>query len=296
MVSGLSFIISETRYLRQAINLVLRSYDVITDSAKYLELIKSASIDIVVDVTGARAESKHILEDLKRAGKERLERADLAGVRSPKIGFIYCSGTWVHGDPKVPVNDLSPVGVQHAPAQPSEMVAWRPKVEKEVLAASDVLDTMVVRPALVYGRAGAIWGAFFSPILVAIQNDAKEVSLAANTESRPSLIHVDDVSSGFEAAINKLPAISGTGVYPVFDLVTSQESLRDILLLAARSLGFNGRVDLTGPGEDLFMQAMNSSVYTSSSRAVELLGWKPRRIGMIQSIDIFAKGWLAHQT
>jgi hypothetical protein len=246
-------------------------------------------IDIVVDVAGAFSDSKYVLEDLKRAGKERLDRAAAAGVKSPKLGYTYGSGIWVHGSSAARVTDLSPVGVPHATAQPPALVAWRPKLEPEALATSDVLDAIAVRPALVYGRPGTIWNSFFGPILHALQSGAWSASVPADPPSRLALIHVDDVASGYLAAIEKLSLIAGTSVYPVFDLVTSQESLEEILEVAAREIGFRGKLELVGPGEDAFMQAMNMSVSASSERAVQLLGWMPRRVGFVMGMQAFVK-------
>lgn len=52
--------------------------------------------------------------------------------------------------------------------------------------------------------------------------------VALEPTSQPGLVHVDDWAEGLQCAIEKLPLISGTGVYPVFDLTTSQESMRNI--------------------------------------------------------------------
>jgi nucleoside-diphosphate-sugar epimerase len=265
----------------------------ISDNANLLSAIESYHINTVVDVAGANHESHVLLSTLKGVGASRLAVASSAGIRVPKLGFIYCSGTWVHGSSHVPVNDLAPVGALNAPTPPTQLTSWRPKLEQEVLSASDVLDTMVVRPALVYGRAGAIWSSLLETIHKAAQSGASSVSLIAEPNSRPGLVHVDDVASGFHAAIDKLPLISGTGVYPVFDLVTSQESMKDILESAARELGFKGKVELVGTGEDLFAAAMSVSGNVTSGRAKQILGWQPKRFGYVQNMDVYAKAWVA---
>src|SRR4030095_2619440 len=119
-----------------------------------------------------------------------------------------------------------------------------------------VLDTMVLRPALVYGRSGGIWSVFLKPIHDAARSTATVATVMANPAPRPALLHVDDVGKGFLAAVRKLPLLAGTGVYPIFDLVTSQENLNDILQAAAIELGYGGNLELVGPGEDAFMDAM----------------------------------------
>jgi nucleoside-diphosphate-sugar epimerase len=265
-----------------------------TISSSLLEAITTHRIDTIVDVSGANQESHSLLSLIRQAGSERLAAAKDAGLqRVPKLGFIYCSGTWVHGSSNEPVNDLMPVGTSSAPFPPTEITAWRPELEQAVLASSDVLDVMVVRPALVYGRSCAIWNSFFEPIYAAATQGAKSVEVKADPESRPGLVHVDDVATGFHAAIEKLPIIAGTGVYPVFDLQTSQEGMRDVLEAAARELGVKGKVELVGAGEDLFMRAMSVSGNGSSGRAKSILGWEPKRYGFVQGMDVFAKSWVA---
>jgi len=264
-----------------------------SDSATYLDLIRSANIDIIVDAAGANLESKKILNDLIRAGSERIEESKRAGIKRAKLGFVYTSGTWVHGSSSDPVDDLTPVGVAISPAQPPKIVAWRPPLEQEILAASDVLDVVIIRPSLVYGGAGSIWSGLFLPLLEAVKTGSSSVSVKAKPDSMPGLVHVDDVASGLHAAVDKLHLISGTGVYPVFDLTTSQESMRIVLESAGKALGFHGRVDMVGVDGDLFAEAVCTSFNGSSSRAMQLLGWQPKRFGYVKRMDLYAKAWAA---
>jgi nucleoside-diphosphate-sugar epimerase len=265
-------------------------------SSSLISAINTHRIDIIVDVSGPQP-SLDLLNLVKSIGKERLEKAKSEGVLGVKLGYIYCSGTWVHGSSSEPVNDLMPVGTASAPTPPAELVAWRTEIEKEVLNARDVLDVIVIRPALVYGRSCAIWTNLFEPLLQAAtgESDGSDavVKVEADEESRPGLVHVDDVASGFHAAVDKLPLISGTSVYPVFDLQTSQESMRDILAAAARELGFRGKVELAGSGNDLFARAMSTTGNCSSGRAKTVLGWEPKREGLVERMDVFVKAWEA---
>ncbi|KAG4419085.1 hypothetical protein IFR04_007777 [Cadophora malorum] len=265
----------------------------ISSTTTLKEAIELLYINVVVDVASANKESHNLLALLKDIGGERLTAASNAGVRVPKLGFIYCGGTWVHGSSNDPINDLMPVAALDAPTSPVALTSWRPALEQEVLAASDILDVMVVRPALVYGRSSAIWTSLFQPILDAAKAGSQTVSVAAELESRPALVHVDDVATGFHAAIDKLPSISGTGVYPVFDLVTSQESMRDILAAAASEFDFQGSVHFAGAGEDLFAQAMSCSANATSGRAKQILGWDPKKYSFVQGMDVYARAWLA---
>jgi len=47
-------------------------------------------------------------------------------------------------------------------------------------------------------------------------------------------------------AIEKLELISGTSVYPGFDLTTSYENMELLLISAAKEMGFRGKVISAG--------------------------------------------------
>ena len=104
-----------------------------------------------------------------------------------------------------------------------------------------------------------------------------------------------DVASGFRCAIEKLELISGTGVYPVFDLTTSSEPMSLIVRAAADAIGFHGKVELLAQNDNPFCEAMSLSINGDSSRAKLLLGWEPKRSGFVGLMDIYVRAWLASQ-
>ena len=110
-------------------------------------------------------------------------------------------------------------------------------------------------------------------------------------------MHVDDVAEGLRCAIEKLPLLSGTGVHPVFDLITSQESMRDIFDAFGRAVGFKGEVKLVKPPEDdLFAEAMQTTQNGDSSRAEQLLGWAPmRKGGFVGGMEVYTRAFVAAQ-
>lgn len=79
----------------------------------------SNHIDVVVDDAGAkekkrsRKSSSPVL--IKSIGEERLKSYKDAGLHtSPKLGFTYCSGTWVHGSSNNLVSDHDVAGTSHS--------------------------------------------------------------------------------------------------------------------------------------------------------------------------------------
>jgi nucleoside-diphosphate-sugar epimerase len=292
-VYGLARSPGKARQLAQ--NEVIPVLGSLSNAAGLVDVVYKLNINVIVDASSAKDEVPVFLQALVESEKIRLSVISSAGLKAPKLGFIYTSGTWVHGSSHVPKNDLYPVGMPENPDQPPTLLTYRPGLEREFLAASDVLDTMVVRAALVYGRSCDIWTTYFDMISKAASSGASSVSINLDPNSRPALVHVDDVGSGLHAAVDKLPLISGTGVYPVFDLATSKESMRDVLVAAAREMGFKGEVVLSGSGGDLFSQAMSVTGNINSGRAKELLGWQPKRTGFVESMDQVAGAWLAHK-
>ncbi|KAH1817874.1 hypothetical protein KXX19_000755 [Aspergillus fumigatus] len=198
----------------------------VEDSEPYLSVIRSENIDIVVDISGANQDSYSFLYNVKLIGQKRQKEYECHGVKGPKVGFISCSETWVHGSSSQAVNDLSVIPL--------------------------------------------------------------------DADARPGLIHVDDVARAFQCSVAKLPCLSGTGVYPVFDLVTSQEGLREIFESMAVSWGFKGTVTLKGAGGDKFAKAMSTTFPGSSARAEQLLGWRPRRLaGFVKDMNVYAAAFAA---
>lgn len=157
----------------------------VTDSSAYLSLIKTAHIHTVVDCAGANDGSAKILRELIEAGRERLE----AG--GAKLGFVYCSGMWVHGSSFERISDLDPVDTLDAKTRPPRLVAWRPQLEREILASRDVLDVAIVRPAEIYGREHGLWNPLFGPILEATRSNKKSLQLPLDPTGRPCLIHIE---------------------------------------------------------------------------------------------------------
>ncbi|RDL41759.1 uncharacterized protein BP5553_01738 [Venustampulla echinocandica] len=267
------------------------------NNAKIQEGIEAHSINVVVGVVGALAfPLQALLAELKRLGRARLATASDAGKEITKLGFIYCSGIGVTRDSNKPDEDIFPIGLPNSRKPPAQRISWLPKFEQDVVDVSDVLAVMVMRSALVYGYAHPNWSRFFKPISKAVRSGATSVSLPAEPHSRPGLVHAIDVASGLHAAIDKLASVSRNHLYPVFDLVTSQESMRDISESAAKELGFKGKVKLVGVGDDRMAKAMCTSINGSSARARLILGWEPKKIGFVQGMDIYAKAHAASRS
>jgi nucleoside-diphosphate-sugar epimerase len=268
------------------------SADLVNDPKPVLNAIQQHNISVVV-ACGADQEAAKVLEVTLAAGKQRLDAYEKHNFIGPKLGFVYTSGTWVHGSSLSPITDLDPVGTALSPTQPPSLVSWRPAMEQSVLRAKDVLDVVIVRPGLIYGRSSAIWKSFFDPVVEAAKarHPSVEIPLEAGL---PNLVHVDDTADGLHRAVDKLPLLAGTGVYPVFDLVGQTESMQDVFNAFARAIGYKGKVELVGAGSNAFAEAMSTSGSNSSGRAKSLLEWQPRRAGFVADMTVYAAAFAAH--
>ena len=268
----------------------------VQDSNNYLNLIRDKRIDVVVDASGAMDGASQLLKDLVNAGKERLEQSKRDGVVAQRLGFVYTSGMWVHGSSVDQVADLDPVGVPAAKTSAATLVAWRPQLERDILASKDVLDVAVLRPALMYGLRSSLWAIALGPILLAAQQKQGSVDILADPNCMAALAHVEDVALAYVQAIERVHILAGTGVVPVFDLQTSWENVRVVLETFARYIGYKGTFNFQDPvkTENVFAQAMSASVKGDSTRARQLLDWRPTRIdGFVAGMEVYGGAFIA---
>src|SRR5689334_11029463 len=148
----------------------------------------------------------------------------LTGSNKP---FIYTSGIWSHGDTGGQVVD------ETSPAKPAPLVAWRQNVEDRVLAAARRgIRSVVIRPAIVYGRGGGIPAQF-------VESARKEgaTQFVGTGENRWPFVHVEDLADLYLLALEKAPA--GTLLLGVSG---PAYTVREVAAAASRGAGANGRV------------------------------------------------------
>lgn len=196
----------------------------------------------------------------------------LAGSNKP---FIYTSGIWSHGDTGGRVVD------ETSPPQPASLVAWRQGVEDRVLAAAaHGIRSIVIRPAIVYGRGGGIPAEFGE---TARKQGAAQ--FVGTGENRWPFVHVDDLADLYLLALGKAPP--GTLL-----LAVSGRSLkvREVAVAASRGAGAEGRVrawPLEEARKELgpYADALVLDQQASGKRAELLLGWRPHREGVLDELE-----------
>lgn len=181
--------------------------------------------------------------------------------------FIYTSGVWVLGETKnQPANETTPTN------NAAPLVAWRPAVENKVLqAAKEGLRTVVLRPAVVYGREGGI----IQQLLESAEKYG-QVRYVGNGENRWTAIHVDDLAKLYVLAAEKAQPGS------ILHGTNNEQPLtqREIAEHVARAAGKPGQVQ-QWPVEEArktlggFADALTLDQHIESKQTQQQLGFKP---------------------
>jgi nucleoside-diphosphate-sugar epimerase len=196
----------------------------------------------------------------------------LAGTHKP---FIYTSGIWSHGDTAGKVVD------EASPPKPAQLVAWRQAVEDRVReGAKRGIRTVVIRPAIVYGRGGGIPAGFVES---ARKEDAARY--VGTGKNRWPFVHVEDLADLYLLALEKAPA--GTLLLGV---AGPSRPVGEVAAAASRGAGAGGRTVAT-PLEEArtklgaYADALALDQQASGKRAQELLGWRPHRPDVLEDLE-----------
>jgi nucleoside-diphosphate-sugar epimerase len=189
--------------------------------------------------------------------------------------FVYTSGAPIYGDTGMTIVD------EDAPLNPSPFFAWRPLVERDVVAAATRnIRSVILRPATVFGRGGS------SSLLLLIRLAQQEgiVRYIGTGENRWSSVHVNDLADLYVLALKQ--ASAGT----IFNAAAGDSvSMRDLAVAISSAVGLEETVTswtldqaraVLGPRADSF--AMNQQI--SGMKATNLLGWSPRAASLLDEV------------
>lgn len=270
----------------------------ITDPATLSTIIAANHIDIVVDTTSAYEAAGSILTGVLNAATARKDALAKENMVGPRLGFIYISGSFVHGSPTRRISDLSPVDSSLSSAKPARGFEWRPGHEQAVLAARNTLDVAVLRPSAIYGRDSWVWSHWWGGLMEAAKcgdNDSNSspILVPADIDARIGVIHVDDAAAACHAVIDRLDGRLGS--WPVFDLVTETLSVVNVMEASKAALGVTAPLEYVGTNGNPFLEALGFVSNSDASRAKIVLGWEPMRIEFILNIATYVKAWQASQ-
>ncbi|KIK51462.1 hypothetical protein GYMLUDRAFT_208616 [Collybiopsis luxurians FD-317 M1] len=244
----------------------------ISNPTPWVEIVKD--LDIVIDAVGGTADVKMLSQSTLEAVSKTAQAT--RPPHAPKLNYIYTSGTWVHGDNRTEVvTDTTPL------RNPAELVAWRPAQEQRTIH-DPVLNGIVIRPGLLYGRGGSLIAPLFQSAADGL------VSWPGTPGGRYALIHTDDLADMYVLACEKAALVGGV----IFDAVNEfSESADDVLSALVKVSGAKG-YEYRKPG-NLYEVALGTTSLIRPYLARTLLGWQPRKPGLVDGLSVYYAAWKA---
>jgi nucleoside-diphosphate-sugar epimerase len=281
------FVTGATGYIGSAVVQVLQAegHDVngLARSPEAATKLEAAGVEVVwgslteLSVLSRGARAADAVIHLGATGNEDQGEVDTAAVGAMLNAvegtgkpFVYTSGVWVLG------NTGDRVADEDAPLNPAEIVAWRAEVEGTMRdAAAWGIRSVVVRPAVVYGRGGGTPGMF-----VSAARRKGVVRYVGDGTQRWPFVHVDDLAALYVLALDAptatlLTAAAGPSI-PVIDVAQA----------AAQA---NGAETEPWPLEEAreklgpYADALALDQQVSAERALGL-GWRPNRPSVLDDL------------
>ncbi|KAF5372150.1 hypothetical protein D9758_004998 [Tetrapyrgos nigripes] len=256
------------------------------DSTSWHHLVPT--LDVVIDALGGDSISPDTCKALLRSIEAAAKKDRPTG--SPKLSLIYTSGTWVHGDRGWDIlSDTTPV--DSTGINSTELVKWRPGVEQDILK-SEVLNGIVVRPSLLYGRSGSIIGLLFDRVKKTgkVSWPGKPEAVASGSGGgRLPTIHQDDLADFYVRAAERAQLIGGV----VFDVSNGYSEDTDGLLRRMCEIAeVKGGFEYFKP-TNLFERAITTQQTIRPYLARSLLGWEPKKPGLTDGLALYWSAYLA---
>ncbi|KAE9394062.1 NAD(P)-binding protein [Gymnopus androsaceus JB14] len=196
---------------------------------------------------------------------------------APKLTYIYTAGTWVHGENRSEiVTDTTPI------TNPPKLVAWRPEQE-QLTVTNSILNGIVVRPALLYGRSGSLFEAMFKEAKV-----EKKVTWPGTPGGKFALIHADDLADLY-VRLAEGASIAGGKIFDAANDIS--EDVDAFLKKMSIVAGLDGKYEYRNPA-NLYEVALGTTSLVRPHLGRALFGWQPRKIGLTDGLEIYYAAYL----
>ena len=218
------------------------------------------------------------------AAEEALLRGVRESFRQSEVPFVYTSGGWVMGE--TPAGETA---TEESSLRPPPALSWRPEVERRVLA-EEGLRTVVVRPALVYGKVGDPSGSVVDDLLQwarAAGGTARFVTKPDPDEDHLwTMVHREDLGDFYARLLQRLRAkapLSAALDGQVFlctsgEPVRVEEVARAVSRAVSQEAGGEARpwpLDEARRELGEYADSLALSQRLSDAKARRMLGWQP---------------------
>ncbi|KAJ7584646.1 hypothetical protein C8J56DRAFT_154815 [Mycena floridula] len=211
------------------------------------------------------------------------EAAQLRATGTPKLSFIFTSGTWVFGE-----NRLNIVSDTSATPAPVDLIAWMPGHEKAV-TNSTILNGIVIRPSIVYGRSGSLTALLFQEAIQA-KEQSRKITFAGTPGGRFALVHQDDLGDCYLRIAERAVTLGGLTFIASNDFTESTDDLLQRLALLVGVDGYQYRAPVNA-----FERAVSTTAIIRPYLARSLVGWQPRKAGLLDGLEVYFAAFVASQ-
>jgi len=199
----------------------------------------------------------------------------------PGAGFVYTSGTWVYG------NTEGERVTEESALNPTPIVAWRPAVEQQVLAlaARRAIAAVVLRPAMVHGNGGGVFG-----MLAGMARQTGSVRVVGDGRNHWPAVHVDDLASAYLSALERVASGDDQVTGKIFNVVAEVAVAVAEIGGAIRASVGSDRLEFwpldearkaLGP----FADALALDQTVSGQHARQVLAWEPHGPSLIADLS-----------
>ena len=199
----------------------------------------------------------------------------------PGAAFVYTSGTWVYGHTE------GEAATETSALNPTPLVAWRPAVEQQVLAlaARRSIAAVVLRPAMVHGYGGGVFG-----MLAGMARQTGSVRVVGDGRNHWPAVYVDDLAEAYLSAAERAANGDGRVSGQIFNVIAEEAvAVADMGEAIRASIGAD-RVEpwaLDDARQTLgpFADALALDQTVSGRHARGALAWKPHGPGVIADLS-----------
>ncbi|KAL0577636.1 hypothetical protein V5O48_004361 [Marasmius crinis-equi] len=244
--------------------------------SKWISVIRD--MDVIIEAVGGTAPIATLARELFFAVTQAVQNPSLRPAHAPKLTYIYTSGTWVHGEDRdtLSVSETTPL------FKSAELVAWRAGVEQSIVQETTVRG-LVIRPALLYGKSMSLLAPLFQ-----LASEGGTIRWPGTPGGRYAFIHMDDLADLYVRAAEKAPLIEGMIFDAANDFTESQSDVLDALVRVSKAEGWEFR-----KSENLYETALTQTTNIRPYLARTLLGWQPRKAGLIDHMPVYYAAWKA---
>ncbi|MEU1625357.1 NAD-dependent epimerase/dehydratase family protein [Streptomyces sp. NPDC020096] len=246
----------------------------IADPDSYRQHLEEADavVHTVLDMNDPAGTDQKLFAEL-RAAQDRTGRAR---------HLIYTTGVSSYGRTGISLMD------DDTPGNPDSPLHFRMRLEAELAACG--LPHTVIRPGFIYGGEArtSMTSQWFA------DGEAGRAVFYGDRTKRWTWVHVDDLAAAYVAVLAHVEA-ADRQVFVVGD--DHQPTALDVYTACLKAAGYTGEITFESAEAGGMLQvAADQDELVTSGKARRLLGWRPRRPGVLEDTATYHEAWRAAQS